>query len=80
MLWTLEWRESLEFIQLIESKLCFNYFQEFQSNSLQLGDGLSFQWRQQPSGSEEAVLDNSQALQDVIAGRRMTKNKTQTYN
>lgn len=61
---------------------CLNYgfslSKCFNANNLQLGDGLSFQGRQQPPSTEEAVLNNSQALQDVVAGRK--KEKTHTYD
>lgn len=61
---------------------CLNYgfslSKCFNAKNLQLGDGLSFQGRQQPPSTEEAVLNNSQALQDVVAGRK--KEKTHTYD
>lgn len=61
---------------------CLNYgfsiSKCFNANNLQLGDGLSFQGRQQPPSTEKAVLNNSQALQDVVAGRK--KEKTHAYD
>lgn len=40
------------------------------SECSQIGDGLSSQRRHQSSRSEEAVLDDGQALQDVISEKQ----------
>lgn len=63
--------ESSEFTKLSDTQLLLILLKGVKLCNLQLGDGLSLQWRQQPSGSEEAVLNNSQALQDVVAAREI---------
>lgn len=63
--------ESLEFITPIDTKLLLFLSKRVKLQNSQLRDGFSFQWREQPSSTEEAVLNDGQALQDVIPGRKI---------